>query len=330
MNNNKIISIVVPVFNEQDNILVFYRAICDTMQNSAYDFELLFIDDGSQDQTAFTIQNLTATDSRVKLYMLSRNYGHQIALTCGLDHTTGTAIITMDGDMQHPPSLIPQLISEWEAGFEVVQTVRATTEGVSFSKRLSSHLYYKLINKLAQSKVVEGGSDFRLMDEKVVAAFRLYRERGRFIRGLIGLLGFKQKTISFTAPARFAGVSKFSLKKMLHFALDGVTAFSRVPLRAALYGGIICGGISFLLILHIIYVYLTGQALNGWTTLGVSILFLGGIQLIGIGIIGEYVGRVFEEVKQRPLYWVKSAINFEEAQEIIQPDTYHSNYKVMK
>lgn len=309
MNNNKIISIVVPVFNEQDNILVFYRAICDTMQNSAYDFELLFIDDGSQDQTAFTIQNLTATDSRVKLYMLSRNYGHQIALTCGLDHTTGTAIITMDGDMQHPPSLIPQLISEWEAGFEVVQTVRATTEGVSFSKRLSSHLYYKLINKLAQSKVVEGGSDFRLMDEKVVAAFRLYRERGRFIRGLIGLLGFKQKTISFTAPARFAGVSKFSLKKMLHFALDGITALSTVPLRLSFYIGILAGITSLVLTIHVLYIkFFTNEAVLGWSTIAASIFFLGGMQLIGIGILGEYIARIFQEVKQRPLYLLSKKI----------------------
>lgn len=186
------------------------------------------------------------------------------------------------------------------------------------------------MNKMASVPIVEGGSDFRLLNRKALETLKRFREHGRFLRGIVGDLGYRQAELHFVAPPRFAGVSKFNVRKMLHFALDGVTAFSRVPLRAALYGGIICGGISFLLILHIIYVYLTGQALNGWTTLGVSILFLGGIQLIGIGIIGEYVGRVFEEVKQRPLYWVKSAINFEETQEIIQPDTYHSNYKVMK
>lgn len=312
---NKKISIVVPVFNEQDNILVFYQAICETMSSLNYDFELLFIDDGSADQTAFLIQNLSTQDSRIKLYLLSRNYGHQIALTCGLDYTTGVAVITMDGDMQHPPSLIPLLINEWEAGYEVVQTIRTTTDGASFLKKTTSYLYYKLINKLAQSKVVEGGSDFRLMDEKVVAAFRLYRERGRFIRGLIGLLGFKQKNLKFIAPARFAGVSKFSLRKMLHFALDGITSLSTVPLRISFYIGILAGITSLVLTIHVLYIkFFTTEAVLGWSTIAASIFFLGGMQLIGIGILGEYIARIFQEVKQRPLYSLSKKI--ENGQEI--------------
>ena len=312
---NKKISIVVPVFNEQDNILVFYQAICETMSSLNYDFELLFIDDGSADQTAFLIQNLSTQDSRIKLYFLSRNYVHQIALTCGLDYTTGVAVITMDGDMQHPPSLIPLLINEWEAGYEVVQTIRTTTDGASFLKKTTSYLYYKLINKLAQSKVVEGGSDFRLMDEKVVAAFRLYRERGRFIRGLIGLLGFKQKNLKFIAPARFAGVSKFSLRKMLHFALDGITSLSTVPLRISFYIGILAGITSLVLTIHVLYIkFFTTEAVLGWSTIAASIFFLGGMQLIGIGILGEYIARIFQEVKQRPLYSLSKKI--ENGQEI--------------
>lgn len=313
--NNKTVSIVVPVFNEQDNILVFHQTICEVMETVAYDFELLFIDDGSLDQSAFLIHNLSTHDSRVKLLMLSRNYGHQIALTCGLDHANGDAVITMDGDMQHPPSLILTLLKEWEAGFEVVQTVRTTTEGVGLLKKTTSFLYYKLINKLAQSAVVEGGSDFRLMDKKVVQAFRLYRERGRFIRGLIGLLGFKQKTINFIAPARFAGVSKFSLKKMLHFALDGITSLSTVPLRLSFYVGILAGLTSLILTIHVLYVkFFTNEAVLGWSTIAASIFFLGGMQLIGIGILGEYIARIFQEVKQRPLYLLSKKI--ENGQEI--------------
>jgi len=167
------------------------------------------------------------------------------------------------------------------------------------------------MNKMADVPIVEGGSDFRLMNRKSLETLKHFREHGRFLRGIVGALGYRQAELHFVAPPRFAGVSKFSVRKMIRFALDGVTAFSRVPLRAALYVGVLCGGLSFLLILHLLYVYLTGQALNGWTTLGVSILFIGGIQLVGLGIIGEYVGRVFEEVKQRPLYWVKAAINFD-------------------
>ncbi len=298
--------------------------------NLEYDHELIYVDDGSSDSSAMILREIAFNDKRVKVILLARNFGHQLALTCGLDFAHGDAVITMDGDMQHPPALIPELVRLWESGYDVVRTIRDSTEDATWAKAFTSKYYYKLMNKMASVPIVEGGSDFRLLNRKALETLKRFREHGRFLRGIVGDLGYRQAELHFVAPPRFAGVSKFNVRKMLHFALDGVTAFSRVPLRAALYGGIICGGISFLLILHIIYVYLTGQALNGWTTLGVSILFLGGIQLIGIGIIGEYVGRVFEEVKQRPLYWVKSAINFEEAQEIIQPDTYHSNYKVMK
>ena len=325
-----LISIVVPVYNEEENIRTFYDAVTEVMSGLEYDHELIYVDDGSSDSSAMILREIAFNDKRVKVILLARNFGHQLALTCGLDFAHGDAVITMDGDMQHPPALIPELVRLWESGYDVVRTIRDSTEDATWAKAFTSKYYYKLMNKMASVPIVEGGSDFRLLNRKALETLKRFREHGRFLRGIVGDLGYRQAELHFVAPPRFAGVSKFNVRKMLHFALDGVTAFSRVPLRAALYGGIICGGISFLLISHIIYVYLTGQALNGWTTLGVSILFLGGIQLIGIGIIGEYVGRVFEEVKQRPLYWVKSAINFEEAQEIIQPDTYHSNYKVMK
>lgn len=310
-----LLSIVVPVYNEEENIANFYKAVTDVMSGLTYDYEIIFVDDGSSDSSSMILRGIAYNDKHVKVLLLARNFGHQTALTCGLDYAHGDAVITMDGDMQHPPALIPELVRLWESGYDVVRTIRDSTEDASWAKSFTSKYYYKLMNKMADVPIVEGGSDFRLMNSKALGTLKRFREHGRFLRGIVGALGYRQAELHFVAPPRFAGVSKFSVRKMIRFALDGVTAFSRVPLRAALYVGVLCGGLSFLLILHLLYVYLTGQALNGWTTLGVSILFIGGIQLVGLGIIGEYVGRIFEEVKQRPLYWVKSAINFDEHEE---------------
>lgn len=305
----KLISVVVPVYNEQDNIEVFSSAVKDALQPLDYDYELIFVDDGSSDASAYILQNLTAHDNHIKFIMLSRNFGHQTALTCGLDHAEGDAVITMDGDMQHPPAMLPDMIKDWEEGFELIQTVRLSTEDAGFFKRVTSKVYYKIINMLAQVPVVEGGSDFRLMDKKVVQAFRLYRERGRFIRGLVGMLGFKHKQVEFIAPARFAGVSKFSLRKMLHFALDGVTSLSTVPLRISFYCGILLGFASIVMTGHVLYIKIfTDEAVAGWSTLAASTFFIGGMQLMGIGVLGEYIARVFLEVKQRPLYIIGKKI----------------------
>lgn len=302
----KLLSIVVPMFNEEDNIAEFYKRITEVMVALPYDYELLFIDDGSRDKTPLLLQDLVERDSHVQAYLFSRNFGHQLALTCGMDNAQGDAVVTMDGDLQHPPELIEQLVDLWERGFEVVQTVRKSTEDASIFKNITSSAYYKIINKMSKVKITPGGSDFRLLDRKAVEAFKLYRERARFIRGLINNLGFKYTVVEFVAPPRFAGHSKYNLRKMLHFALDGITAFSNVPLRLALYAGCIFGLGSILLLGHVLYVkYVIQDAVPGWTTLTASVLFLGGIQLVGIGIVGEYVGRIFEEVKQRPLYIVR-------------------------
>lgn len=302
----KLISIVVPVFNEEANIEHFHTEICSVMEPLPYEFELMFVDDGSKDASIFILDRLAQKDSRVKPLYLARNFGHQIALTCGLDHANGDAVITMDGDMQHPPAFLPILIEKWEQGYEVVQTIRKTTEGVSWLKNATSALFYKLMNALSKVKIQPGGSDFRLMDKAVVESFRRYKERARFIRGMIGAIGYKQIQIEFVAPKRFAGSSKFSINKMLHFALDGITAYSKKPLRFAFYMGVVFGLISMGVTSHVIYIKLfTEDAVPGWATISASILFLGGLQLIGIGIIGEYVGRIFEEVKQRPLYFVR-------------------------
>lgn len=301
----KKISIVVPVYNEQDNLKEFHKRITAIMKDTGYDYNLVFVDDGSKDSSAFILKQLVEEDNRVEAYLLSRNYGHQMALTCGLDNADGDAVITMDGDLQHPPELLPELIRLWEEGSEIVMTKRLATEDAGFLKNITSSCYYKLINIMSKVEITPGGSDFRLMDKKAVEAFRLYRERARFIRGMVSTLGFNVSVVEFVAPPRFAGHSKFNLHKMLHFALDGITAFSNLPLRWAFYLGLFFGLCSLLLLGHVFYVkFISDDAVPGWATTTVSILFLGGIQLVGIGILGEYIGRIFEEIKHRPLYLV--------------------------
>lgn len=305
----KLVSIVVPVFNEQENVKVFYQEVCKYMKPLDYSFELIFIDDGSTDGTAAVLDWLTQRDTRVTAVLLARNFGHQVALTCGLDYAKGDAVITMDGDMQHPPEMLPLLLRQWEEGFEVVQTIRVDTAGVSWLKKFTSGMFYRLINAMSNVHIVEGGSDFRLLDKKVVRTFQHFKEKARFIRGIIGDMGYRQAQVEFVAPARYAGKSKFSPSKMLSFALDGITAYSKMPLRLAFYLGLLFGLMSFALTADVVYTKLfTADAVPGWATIAASVLLLGGVQLVGLGIIGEYVGRIFEEVKQRPLYWVSAEL----------------------
>ncbi|MBP2650701.1 MAG: glycosyl transferase family 2 [Firmicutes bacterium] len=305
----KLVSIVVPVYNEEENIDVFYQEVVKNMEALPYCFEIVFVDDGSKDATPLILERLAGQDQRVRGLVLARNFGHQVALSCGLDNADGDCVITMDGDMQHPPEMLPKLIEKWEQGFEVVQTVRLTTEGVSWLKNFTSSLFYRLMNAMSNVQVQEGGSDFRLLDIKVVDSFRRFRERARFIRGMISAIGYRQIKMEFIAPKRFAGSSKFSIKKMLHFALDGITAYSKMPLRISFYIGLAFAIISFILTIHVLYIKMfTNEAVPGWATITASILLLGGLQLLFIGVIGEYVGRIFEEVKQRPLYLVREEL----------------------
>ena len=302
----KHVSFVVPVFNEQDNLQEFHARLTEVMSKLPYDYDIIFVDDGSRDASAAILYKLSQTDEHVQAYLLSRNFGHQMALTCGLDHAEGDAVITMDGDLQHPPELVPELVRLWESGFEIVQTVRKDTEDASYFKKMTSACYYKIINKISRVSITPGGSDFRLMDRVAVEALKLYGERARFIRGLVNNLGFNFTTFEFVAPPRFAGQSKYNLRKMFHFAMDGITAFSNVPLRWALYAGLSFGLGSMLVIGHVMFIkFFTEDAVPGWATIAASVLFLGGIELVGLGILGEYIGRIFEEVKQRPLYLVK-------------------------
>ncbi len=302
----KRVSIVVPVYNEEDNIAHFVQSVEKVMETLPYAYEILFIDDGSRDRSREILREMGERDPHVQSIFLARNAGHQVALTCGTDHADGDAVITMDGDMQHPPELLPVLLAKWEEGYEIVQTVRLTTEGVSLFKRLTSKYYYRLLNAMTDVEIQEGGSDFRLMDRKAVLALRRYHEHARFIRGIVGAMGFRKTTVEFVAPERFAGQSKFSLHKMISFALDGILAYSVQPLRAAFYVGICSALLAVLLFLHVLYETLRGETVAGWSTIVVCSLFFGGMQMMMLGVCGEYIARILQEVKNRPLYLIAS------------------------
>ncbi|MDD6383339.1 MAG: glycosyltransferase [Selenomonadaceae bacterium] len=298
------LSIVVPVYNEEANLRHFYAAVCHELAKlPQYAWELIFVDDGSVDKSRAILHELEQEDCRVQPMLLARNSGHQLALTCGLDHADGDVVITMDGDMQHPPEMIPTLLRDWEEGYEVVQTIREATEDASWLKRTTSAGYYRFLNIISEVPVQPGGSDFRLMDHKVVVAFRRYREHARFIRGLVGSMGFRQKQVHFTAPPRYAGVSKFSPRKMWRLAVDGVFTCSTFPLRIGLYIGFFSMMVSLILFLHVLFeTFVREDTVAGWPTIIACIAFFGGLQLMILGIIGEYLGRTYEEAKHRPLY----------------------------
>lgn len=303
------ISIVTPVYNEEDNVVFFHEEITKVMKTTGMDYELIYVNDGSKDRTDELIRELAEKDSHVRAITFARNFGHQTAITCGMDFARGDAVITMDGDMQHPPELIPLLLEKWKNGYDIVQTIRTSTEDSGFIKKITSAGYYKVINSISKTPVTPGGSDFRLMNRKSLDVFLCFREHARFIRGIVGGLGFKQTTIKFEAPARHAGVSKFSMNKMLHFAMDGILTNSTTPLRAAFYAGAVSGFIGILLILHVLYSYLVGNTVPGWATMTILIAFFGSANLVGLGIIGEYIGRIYEETKDRPLYWISGDTN---------------------
>jgi glycosyltransferase involved in cell wall biosynthesis len=298
------ISIVTPVYNEEENVVFFHDAVARVMKNTGFDYEIIYVNDGSRDHTEELIEKLAAQDPHVRVLEFARNFGHQIAITCGMDYARGDAVITMDGDMQHPPELIPKLLEKWQEGYDIVQTVRTSTEDAGFIKKTTSAGYYAVINAISTTRVVPGGSDFRLIDRKALNTFLKFREHSRFIRGIVGGLGYRQTTIEFVAPKRHAGVSKFSMKKMLHFAMDGVVTNSTIPLRLSFYLGVAAAILGLLLVIHVVYIYLTGSAVPGWATMTILISLFGSMNLMGLGILGEYIGHIYEESKNRPLYWL--------------------------
>ena len=300
------LSIVIPTCNEEGNIQPMYERLVAVMKDiQVSDFEFVFVDDGSSDQSLMNIKDLRAADKRVKYIQLSRNFGHQNALKAGLDYAQGDAVISMDADLQHPPELIPTLFGKWKAGFEVVYTIRKDDQKVSFFKKLTSKGFYRLTNKLAEIPMEEGTADFRLLDRKVVEALKKYTESHLFLRGIIPSLGFKQIGIPYTPHARVSGQTKYSFFKMLRFALTGITSSSAKPLYFSIYTGLFFAMLAFLYGIYAIYIAaFTNEAITGWTSIIASILFIGGIQLIMIGILGIYLGKLFIQSKNRPLYLI--------------------------
>ena len=300
------LSIVIPTCNEEGNIQPMYErlvAVMNDIEVSA--FEFVFVDDGSSDQSLMKVRELRASDKRVKFIQLSRNFGHQNALKAGLDYAQGDAVISMDADLQHPPELIPTLFEKWKAGFEVVYTIRKDDQKVPLLKKWTSKAFYRLTNKLAEIPMEEGTADFRLLDRKVVDALKKFTESHLFLRGIIPSLGFKQIGIPYTPHARVSGQTKYSFTKMLRFALTGITSSSAKPLYFSIYTGLFFAMLAFLYGIYAIYIAaFTDEAITGWTSIIASILFIGGIQLIMIGILGIYLGKLFIQSKNRPLYLI--------------------------
>ena len=303
----KKIDIVVPCYNESENIHVLYNAIKDifTEELPSYEFRLIFVNDGSSDQSLLVLQQLSKEDSRVKYLSFSRNFGHQLAVKAGLDYADAPAVISMDGDMQHPPTLIPTLVHKWEEGVQVVATLRTYPAEISKKKRKSSQQFYKLLNLLSDIEIKEGSADFRLLDQSVVEVIRQMKENEPFLRGIVPWVGFNQVYVPYTAQARYSGETKYTLKKMFQLALSGVTSFSVKPLYFAVFLGFFFSLLSVLYVAYVIYSFLNGSEISGWASLIMTIVFFGGLQLIILGIIGVYIGKIFKQTKERPAYIIQ-------------------------
>jgi len=303
----KLVSIVLPAHNESGNIDLIKERIESCFQYDLYDLELIFIDDGSTDDTLAKIANLTNNASSIFYIELSRNFGHQNALKAGMDFANGDCIISMDCDLQHPPEIIPKFLEKWEEGFDVVFTRRQENENLSFLKRKTSNLFYKFVSWLSDLKIEKGTSDFRLIDRRVADIFSNFKENDLFIRGLIKWVGFKQIAIDFYPSDRYSGSSKYSFKKMLSFAFNGITSLSVRPLYLAVYLGFILSLLSFLYLPYVLWSYFySGHYAYGWGSVILTVVFFSGLQLCVIGIIGIYIGKMFMQLKDRPLYIVKS------------------------
>lgn len=315
VNETPTISILVPAYNEEATLAELHRRISAVMEAVGEPWELILVNDGSGDKTGEVIADLHERDGRVKGISFSRNFGFQIAVSAGLDRAQGQAVILSDADLQDPPEVFPEMIAKWREGYDVVYGVRASREGETWFKKVTAKAFYRLIYRITDIDIPLDTGDFRLMDRRVVQAIRQMPERNRFLRGMVPWVGYRQTGVTYERQARFAGESKFdSVRKMLPFALDAITSFSYLPLQMATYLGFVMAGISGLMILLVIGLRLFGpsEPLLGQASTLVAVLFLGGVQLISLGIIGEYLGRIYDEVKGRPLYLVDETWGFEE------------------
>jgi glycosyltransferase involved in cell wall biosynthesis len=309
-------SLVIPIYNEAQVLPTLYQRVTSVLEGQGEPYELVFINDGSTDESATLLRDLRSRDARVKIITLSRNFGHQIAITAGLDYSSGDAVIVMDGDLQDPPEVIPELIAQWKAGNDVVFAVRASRNGEGLFKRATASIFYRVLQRLTATQIPADAGDFRLMSRVAVEALKPIRERNRFVRGLVGWIGFRHSSIRYVRDSRYAGATKYPLPKMIRFALNGIFSFSVLPLQLATYLGLGVSLISFLYLAYAVWLKLfTTRAVQGWASVIVAVLFVGGVQLVSLGIMGEYVGRIYEEVKQRPLYLVSGLAGLEPSPE---------------
>jgi polyisoprenyl-phosphate glycosyltransferase len=303
-----ILTIIAPIYNEIENIPELYRRVKEVLDSTGEAWELILVDDGSTDGSTAAILNLSVKDERVRPVIFARNFGHQIAVTAGLDYSRGRAVVIIDADLQDPPEVILDLVAKWKEGYQVVYAVRAEREGETWFKTFTAKLFYRIIFRITDVKIPLDTGDFRLLDRKVVDVMNQMRERHRFLRGMSAWVGFKQIGVSYNRSARFSGSTKYPFKKMLRLALNAVTSFSYFPLQLATYIGFISAGLSILFIPVVIVLRVLAKAqLTGQATTLIAVLFLGGVQLISLGILGEYIGRIYDEVKGRPLYTVAHA-----------------------
>lgn len=301
-------SIVAPIYNEKDNLAELYRRIGEVMDSTKEPWELILVDDGSSDGSTDIIRDLAKKDKRIRSVIFARNFGHQVAVTAGLDYSRGDAVVIIDADLQDPPELILEMSKKWKEGYEVVYAVRAEREGESWFKLWTASLFYRLIYRITDVKIPLDTGDFRLLDRKVVNVMNNMRERHRFLRGMSAWVGFKQIGVDYKRAARLAGETKYPFRKMFRLALNAITGFSYFPLQVSTFFGFFCAGIAILAIPVVAYMRITGsQAFFGQATTLIAVLFLGGVQLICVGILGEYIGRLYDEAKGRPLYIVREA-----------------------
>jgi glycosyltransferase involved in cell wall biosynthesis len=302
------ISIIIPLYNEEETITHLYNELNLYCKEG---YEIIFVDDGSTDNTLLSLAEITEKDSRYKCISLSRNFGHQNALMAGMEHASGEYIILMDGDLQHPPELIPVLLKKLIEGYDLVITKRKKTENISGAKKIFAAIFYFFINLISDTKIESNVADFKAFNRKVLNGVLQFKERDLFLRGIFSWIGYKTTTLEFTAPARKFGKTKYSFGKMLQLALKGTTSFSFKPLRIALLVGCIISFAAFAFGIFALIAYCKGNTVPGWASLIIAVMFFGGIQLLAIGLLGEYIASLFTETKHRPLYLVDKKINIQ-------------------
>jgi polyisoprenyl-phosphate glycosyltransferase len=306
----RLLSVVAPVYNEEATIEQFYGRVCSALEGVR--FELVLVDDGSTDGSEIELGKLASNDPRVRVVQLSRNFGHQTALTAGLDHARGDAVVMLDADLQDPPELIPRMLDHWRAGCDVIYAVREQRDGESRFKLATARWFYALFDRLAQVELEPNSGDFRMLDRRALDALLSMRERNRFLRGMTVWVGYRQAAVPYKRDPRYAGETKYTLSRMLRFSFDAISSFSHRPLQLATLLGFLISTLAFIAIPVVILLRILGSYLPGFGSLTIAVLLLGGIQLIAIGLIGEYVGRIYDEVKGRPLYLVRGRVNIPE------------------